>query len=841
MLLRRAPSNNAGVLKRLERLLPLSALMIAAPVVAQDSTQESETALAEVVVSARYRQENLQETPLAITAISGDALQARGLAKVEDIGASVPNAYIRPAHAAYAGAPTIQIRGVGQQDFLFAFEPGVGVYIDDVYHATLFGSSFDLMDIERVEVLRGPQGTLFGKNSLGGAIRVVSSKPSGDTGGRIEATYGKFDRLELKGSYDFPLVEDKLFMRISGVSKQRDGYQDMLDFTCQMIANGTPQLAGIGDGLAADGADADALPDAVAPGSAADNAFSFPQYSAAGKDCKLGERGEERMSAGRVMLRYDGGDRLEALLAADYMNDEQTPPASYLVYPTIPIAPGALSAYNSGAIYRRYGIRTDIDNRFVTGNPYATYGTFGDPFTGRFLPAVVKNEGWGVQGTFDYKLTDNVRAKLTTAWREYDGQSVRDDDETPFPINTVFYVMSHEQFTTELQLTGTLLGDALEWTVGGFYYTADQVQAGEVMLGDLAFLNIVPPFSQNDVFDSKNTSAFAHAVYDLTDRLSLTGGLRYTDESKSYLFDHGTFLRISDPARAALNRVDWKVGADFRFTDQMMAYGQVSTGFRSPGFQPRPFTPIQLLPFDGEELTAYELGLKSDLLDRRMRLNAAAFYSDYSKRFVGGAGARQCSAPTVPSDPVFDPICPAGTFFAGSTGISWPLQVVAPAEMYGVEAELTYRPIEPLTLEATAGYMQFDGKITDRTRQGYRHPDALVQPEWNASAGVEYRLTLGNVGSLVPRLDWFYQSKMTFGPVNRAPLPEETIGAYSVFNGRIEFVPADGDWSAALAVTNLTDEFYYYNFFGSGPTFGGGMKGTPSRPREWAVTFQHRF
>jgi iron complex outermembrane receptor protein len=809
-----------------------AAMATCAPALAQSSGQTLE----EIVVTARYREESLQQTPIAISAFTGDALEVRGFTELQDIGASVPNAYIRPSHAAYAGAPTVQIRGVGQQDFLFAFEPGVGVYIDDVYHATLFGSSFDLMDIERVEVLRGPQGTLFGKNSLGGAIRVVSRKPQGDNSGSVEATIGRYDRLDFKGSYDMSLIEDKLFMRLTGVSRHRDGYQDMIDFTCQMIKNGTPELAGIGDGLAADGPDADNLPDQVTPGSPEDNAFSFPQYAPAGQNCKLGERGKERTTAGRMILRYVASDRLETTFALDYTDDEQTAPPSYLIYAGIPIAPGALRNYNLNTIYPTYGIRTDIDNRFVTGDPYKTYGTFGNPFTGRFMPNVLTNEGWGAQATVEYDFSDKVHLKVIGAYRTYDGQNVRDDDETPFPINTIYYVLDHEQFTGEVQLTGSAFNDRLDWTLGAFYYTADQAQKGEVYLGDQ---NI--QFAQNDTFDSENKSAFAHFVFGVTDRLSFTAGLRYTDESKSYVFNHGAFLTIPEPARAALSRTDWKAGVDFKISEDYLVYAQASTGFRSPGFQPRPFTPIQFLPFDGEELTAYEIGFKGDLFDRTLRLNVAAFYSDYSKRFVGGGGARQCSPPTVPSQPVFDSVCPPGTPLEGSTGIPWPLQVVAPAEVRGAEAEITATPIDGLTINATLGYIEFEGDITNPQQIGYRHPKALIQPEWNASGGISYEIHLGDLGTLTPRLDWFYQSKMSFGATTRAPVPEEIIDGYSTFNGRLTYQRPDGDWTVALAVTNLTDKFYYYNLFGSAPQFGGSMKGTPARPREWALTLSRRF
>ena len=168
-----------------------------------------------------------------------------------EIAYTVPNASLRPAQAAFGASMSAYIRGIGQYDFLPEFEPGVAIYFDDVLHPVTFASSVDLMDLERVEVLRGPQGTLFGRGSIGGAIRYISKAPQGDDTGNISVTYGDFNRIDIRASYDFKL-SDTVFARVSGVSKKRDGYQTVYDFACR-----NPLLAGYGDGLAADGADVD--------------------------------------------------------------------------------------------------------------------------------------------------------------------------------------------------------------------------------------------------------------------------------------------------------------------------------------------------------------------------------------------------------------------------------------------------------------------------------------------------------------------------------------------------------------------------------------------------------
>jgi len=231
-------------------LVGISALSLAPlpAAIAQEASEAPPTGLEEIIVTSRYREENLQTTPLTISAFTGEALELRSLDNLEDIAVVVPNMFIRPNVSNFGPNNTVGLRNVIQVDFLYAFEPATGVYIDDVYHGTLTGSSIDLLDLERVEVLRGPQGTLFGKNSIGGAMRMVSRQPQGDDTGYVEATYGDYDRIDIKGVYDMAL-SDTLALRVSGVSKHQNGYMETVDFTCDMVRRGTPELAGIDDGI----------------------------------------------------------------------------------------------------------------------------------------------------------------------------------------------------------------------------------------------------------------------------------------------------------------------------------------------------------------------------------------------------------------------------------------------------------------------------------------------------------------------------------------------------------------------------------------------------------------
>jgi iron complex outermembrane recepter protein len=177
--------------------------------------------LAEVIVTAQFREQPLQDTPIAITALTGEALAARGQTSLTDLQA--PNLSIEPAPGVFGPAAQIYMRGVGQFDSNFTFEPGVGVYIDDVYYSTLFGNVFELLDLDRVEVLRGPQGTLAGKNSIGGAIKLYSKKPDGSGTGFLEAQAGSYNLAGIRGAADFSLVPDKVFVRLSGLGTHQDG------------------------------------------------------------------------------------------------------------------------------------------------------------------------------------------------------------------------------------------------------------------------------------------------------------------------------------------------------------------------------------------------------------------------------------------------------------------------------------------------------------------------------------------------------------------------------------------------------------------------------------------
>jgi len=833
---------------------PLSVAAFVAATSMPAHAQEDE-GLQEVTVTARYREENLQTTPLAITALSVNALEERSLTNVDDIGLAIPNAFMRPPVSNYGPTETIGLRGVIQTDFSYAFEPAVGVYIDDVYHGTLTGSSMDLLDLDRVEVLRGPQGTLFGKNSLGGAIRLVSKKPQGDNTGSVEVTYGQYDRIDVRAVGDFALVQDKLFMRVVGSSRQRDGWGKRLDFTCEMKRRGTPQLAGIGDGIGADGTAGGALdgkPDFVAAGSKADNDFSFPQAvdPQQSNGCELGKLGGESSNAARVMFRFLANDRLEFNVAGDYSKQSDDPPVETLLRQR----GGAIdNNYSNNYVYNRYGIKYTIDNRFVTGDPYSNYAGFNDPLNGKSYNPDQDIDSWGASASVDYKITDKINLTGLLAYRTYEANWMNDSDLTPFGLIQTQVLQQYLQRQAEVRLSGLLFNDKLDWTAGLFFFNSKSRAYNTNNFEGFVKFGALPDFVADDRYTSENKSAFVHVNYAFTDKLSASAGLRYTDEDKTNTFNHiGQFV-VDKPLEFGDSRIDYNAVLDYKFTDQIFAYASIASGFRSPGVTPRISTIGQLQPITGEEVTSYEMGLKLDLFNRRLRVNPTIFYMDYDPRLFS-ATAAQCNLASDPNPgtPYFlgGGNCPAGTPLAGTPGLApWFVYISVPAKVKGAELELTSEPIDRLQINYSFGYnfTKVDvarGPLTSPAPLGFTDSSVFVQPKVNMSAGIQYGIPLFG-GRLTPRVDAFYQSHRTNGPINAPQLdPQWTIGGYTLLNGRIAYDTAQGDWQVALTATNLTNKFYWYQL-GAATTAAGapadGRFGDPGQPRMWALSVKKTF
>lgn len=763
--------------------------------------------LQQIVVTAQFREQGLQSAPVAITAVNGAQLEQRSLTSVTDLNGLAPNMIATKGTNTNGPSAQIFLRGVGQSDGHPGLEPGVGLYVDDVYRGLLLGTDLDLTDIDRVEVLRGPQGTLSGKNSLGGSLKLFSKKPSDQTDGYVEATYGKFNRVEFRAGGNFTLVPDTLYARVSGASKQVDGYMKRIDYACSH------------------------------PGSSPVNTQIPVQPG-----CKLGTEGGEDVNAVRVALRWIASDSIEDNFIADATRDRSEVPALKLISSTntqhIGSPTGPLLTPGGGAQY-------------ITGaHSYTTYATFvqlgftdpalpslnGKPGVGAHgaisVPTTDPIDAWGISNNIRWKLAQNYTLTSITGLRRYIGQYSIEVGGSPDVIQLLDDTWSQRQFTEEIRLNGTSF-ERVDWTVGAYYYDQLAYFGGLKLLnpGTVSVTNGVVGsgetlFTGSDPIPSKSKSGFAHGVYRLTDQLSLIGGLRYTKENKDYTFQRLNPYVPTLPSYNAVgglngttgrysgNHTDYRAGVEYQWTDSLMTYAQWSTGFRGGGVNPRPFTPAQEVPFGIESVRATEIGVKSDFFDHHARVNAAAFYNEYKDILFTNA---------------FPP--PNAT----------PVNVGA-AHIKGAEIEVEARPFGSLQIDASVSYLKFEftsinqnaavsiPNVSLNTKEPYA-------PDRQANVGIQYVFPMGTAGSLTPRLDANYQSSF-FTDITNNPL--SLVGGRTLANARITWKSMSQDWETAVAVTNLTDHFYYINKVYAGAP-SNVTEGQPGAPREWMVTVKRNF
>jgi len=769
----------------------------AQPPAADQPVAVDEAGLNDIVVTAQFRGQRLQDTPLAITAVDSATIAQKGLTRITDITNSAPNVVMKPSGSVYGPAATLFIRGVGQTDSSFATDPGVGIYVDDVYRGITFGSLLDLLDLDRVEILRGPQGTLAGKNSIGGAVKLYSVKPGEREGGYLEATTGSYKRIDLKGAADFTIVPDTLFVRVSGVTRHRDGYLTRYDYNCKNPGNPVAPTAGASAG-----------------------------------NCKIGSEGGQDYTAGRIAARWIANDAVEVNLSADHLVDNSEPSATKLLL--LNSAAGSMPGVTDPNIfvtcptcysnYSTYTVPAFTDPAIYNGKP----GAGSHP--AMTFPTNNRIRAWDVNGTIDVKLSDTIAIKSITAYQYTNGRYTTDNDVSPFGLSTGVFGMKYKQFTQEIRVNGEV-GNVLDYTVGGYYFDGKGYTTGNNFIYPGLARETVN--SVDDYIPTISKSAFAHAVIHINDKIDLTGGIRYTNDKKSYSFHRGNIFVPGTPtytSAAAIDGLtstykgdhwDYRANLSYRATRSLMFYGQFSTGYRGGGVNPRPFVIEQAVPFNPETLEAYEIGMKSNLFDRRLTFNLSAFINNYNDMIFSN------NAPTVVDGVVISA--------ANGTPIN-----AGDGRFKGIELEMNARPVEGLTLDVNASYLDFKLKrigATGAVLAGITLDDiAPYVTKWKVGAGIQYEANIGDIGTLTPRIDMAYQSSF-YTNINNSPAV--LTPGYTVFNGRISWKSADRDWELSLAVTNLFDKFYYLNKF-YGPAIGA-VTGQPAAPREWSLTLRRNF
>jgi iron complex outermembrane receptor protein len=561
------------------------------PAFAQDAEPAGEGS-DEIIVTAQRRAQNIQDVPISVTALSGETLEARSVRNVNDAIAFAPNVATTtgPTGGNFGG---FFIRGVGQLDNSIALDPGVGVYVDDIYIARLQASSVDLLDLERLEVLRGPQGTLFGRNTIGGAISLVTKNPDFDeTSLRVRGITGSRDRFDLSAAVNVPLGGNA-GVRATAFTRNQKGW---------------------------------------------------------GRNVYTGDTfGDQSEIGGRIKLLVEPTDSLTILLQGDYLTADNSPSHQVLLgfNPqagiTVPRPP------QFGGPFFRPGVSP-------TGVPFPM-GVGDDRSTDRganfaSVPAELEIDTGGLSLTVSADI-GGVTLKSITGWRAFDEDSFADFDGTGFVMYDNASVLRQEQFSQELQLSGRVGG--VDFLLGGYYFTEDSFNNVTLCTGtnQARLVNRCLRSRNNIWLDVESIAAFGELSWDINDWINVFGGLRWTRETKdqandSLLDNLDAVMTVLPPiaipapgtTRVALpftevsetfTAVTPRIGVNLQVADRVRVYASFAEGFKSGGFNGRPSSQ-QILSYDPEEAQTYEVGMKADFFDRLLRVNAAVFQSDYKNQ-----------------------------------------------------------------------------------------------------------------------------------------------------------------------------------------------------------------
>lgn len=551
-------------------LLPVAS---AAAAPAAGDTSDSAGALQTVIVTAQRRAENLATTPVSVTAFTADSIARMGIDSVTDVGSHLANLSIISGQGGGDSQTQVSIRGVGQSDFILTTDQSVGMYVDGVYYPRSIGAALDLLDVQRIEVLRGPQGTLFGRNTTAGAIQIISQPARNELEASLDLTTGSHDRADVKGMLNVPLVSDRLAMRVDLASLNQDGYG-------QRFADGT------------DGANHNTL-------------------------------------AGRMLLHARLTDSLTTDLSIDASHKRGHGGLETLV----DLNPGDpnLAFYNS--LLTAQGL-APIDGRWITSNPHDTWaGERNEDDNDNRGIALTVNDKLG--GVTLRSISSYRRLEAHTGYSFLPVPYPFSEQE--LNLTQSQWSQELQLFGTSLDGRLDWIGGLFWFRESASDLENIPFFQPVVATGNGGFQAVPGGFSFASYISQITDSyaAYGQSTYHFTTRLSATLGARFTWERKaldSYL--SGAFTRPPGQVTDHWDNVSPKVGVQYRFTPAIFGYASISRGFRSGGFNGRDTSPEPPQPYNPEKITAYEAGLKVSPQSGRWRLNAATYFYDY-KDFQG--------------------------------------------------------------------------------------------------------------------------------------------------------------------------------------------------------------
>jgi len=752
---------------------------------------EAGNVIEEVLVTARRREERLVDTPIAVTAISDVDIDRRNLKDLAGIAKLVPNMAFDLGTGSTGSANNAQIfiRGIGQQDFLFTSDPGVGLYIDGVYFPRGTGVVMDMVDLEQIEVLRGPQGTLFGKNTIGGTINITSRKPDGERSLTGNATFGSRDRIDAQIAANLPLIDDVLSLRVSGSTRNQDGYVD------RIVA---------GDDLG----DTDSL-------------------------------------YGRAQLRWTPSETLTVDLSTDVTRKRESSVAEELVDVRPEDPSNALLGLWNFLVAPSYGPGVQMDRRYLssdyetqaTGPNFSDFDMFGVSLT------VDKslNDSVSIKSITAYRDQDSQFAGDTDHSPLRYTETTNDNEHNQF---------SQELQLTGVAVDGRLdwvVGgfymdeegsDLFDVALGsGLYGALETLPAALIPLAPGVtcpppvgvFLPCAGgagnPFNValdldvliTDHIDIESFAFFGEASFDLSERLNATAGLRYSHDKK--VFTTSLLRRsagiVTLPETKISNNwddVSPRFGLQYTLQENAMVYVSVTSGFKSGGFNGRATSLEQIDSFDPEQVWAYEVGMKMTAPENRAGVNVAAFYNDYTDMQLTSVRDVQGVIVVVTEN-------------AGEVDIR------------GAELEVFAVPLDGLNLRAGIGYLDADYAKLDPGATVTKEDDLVKAPKWTASGAFDYTLGLSQGGSITFGGDFSYRSHYVNELTNDPELEQD---GYALIGAFVQYTSPAARWSVTAFGLNLSDKRYKTNGLNSYGSFGNAAANY-GPPREWGVKLQTRL
>ena len=797
--------------------------VLSAAVALSAASLNANAQLEEVIVTAQRHAQSVNDVGVTMNAFTGDRLKELNVRSTEDIALHTPGLTVNSVAA--TGVPIYTIRGVGFQDYSVGASSTVGLYFDEVALPYTVMSRGAIFDVERVEVLKGPQGDLYGRNTTGGSINFISNKPSDEFEAGISASYGNYETADVEGWVGGPITDSARGRLAFRTVQAGEGWQESLTRNDKLGEKDVTAVRGIVDFDLADNVRLELMAHYV-------------------KD----------ESDNQATVAYDGTLVGLGEFNSPYVGLEQylgtgTPPPWYST------GDAKAADWTNSAISYRGGVAREVD-----------------------LRPQRDNELKGFTGKLEFDVGD-ITVTSITSYNEFERKEANDWDGGYYNDSSNINTSEIEVFSQEIRFSKQT--DNLLW-IAGLYYSDDEVDEwynyfmsdsvygnGSVVFGVSPF-QFAPILELDTIYhqETESYAAFGHVEWEFAPQFRLTLGLRYTEEERDWEgctydaqdgslsgflnFAFGASLQPGDcgtvddlpgsptnfitlittggnvndafhPYVDSIETEKWmgKVTLDYNFSDDVLGYATISSGFKSGGFNGANSNALtQLIPYTEEELLSYEIGIKSTLLNGAMQLNAAAFYYDYTDKQENDV---------------------AVTLVGNISGLT----NVDESEIYGAELDLSWAPSEGWFIGLGVAWL--DTEVTewdavDRDTSSWpnniNYYDAsgveLAQsPEWSVNGSISYEWAISNSLNMSIAADYSYQDK-TSGLVE----PQSATEDFSVVNGRIAVSSQDDVWRATLWSNNLLDEDYYPAAFTGG---NGPYARVMGMPRTYGVRVDYNF